>query len=403
MMKFTPFYIYSDNNYISLRDRRASIVAYVCSVLVILLIVNWILIGFLTHTPALIFFQLTMLLFIITGIRFIYQKKLPLGFSLLLISIYIYIMSVSILFEGMGHEIHNKTVYYVVPLLAITQYFAAYLSRKFVIFFSLVCFVSLILYQLSIVEFPPLILLSNMDELDKISQLMVPVTVVIIILILSLLAVDNVTSATNSYNNANDTLNMIMESMLPKDVAYRLQAEGKTFADSIKDCTILFVKIDIPIESESLSNENEINILRHIFEDFEEETEQAGLEKIKTIGSSFMIASGVPQSRSDHCEAAVKLAFKLRDIASEYALQLRIGINSGAAIAGVIGKTKFVYDLWGDTVNVASRLESQGVLGKIQISSTTAEQLDEKTFKLESRGKIFLKGRGYISSYFVED
>ena len=116
-----------------------------------------------------------------------------------------------------------------------------------------------------------------------------------------------------------------------------------------------------------------------------------------------MIASGIPRSRVDHSEAATRLALKLRAIASKYGIQLRIGINSGPAIAGVIGKTKFVYDLWGDTVNVASRLESHGVLGKIQISSTTAEQLNKKSFKLEQRGKVFLKGRGYITSYYVED
>jgi class 3 adenylate cyclase len=124
-----------------------------------------------------------------------------------------------------------------------------------------------------------------------------------------------------------------------------------------------------------------------------------GVEKIKTIGDAFMAAAGVPVARPDHAEALARLALDIQDVVADYnraegtTLSLRIGLHSGAVVAGVIGKTRFLYDLWGDTVNTASRMESHGVPGEVQVSETTAELLRGK-FALVERGVVDVKGKG---------
>jgi class 3 adenylate cyclase len=130
------------------------------------------------------------------------------------------------------------------------------------------------------------------------------------------------------------------------------------------------------------------------------------LEKIKTIGDAYMVAGGLPVPRSDHAEAIAQMALDMqREIAKfqrdgRESLRLRIGINSGPVVAGVIGIKKFIYDLWGDTVNVASRMESQGVPGRIQVTATTYEYLKDK-YLLEERGTTLVKGKGEMTTYWL--
>jgi class 3 adenylate cyclase len=144
-----------------------------------------------------------------------------------------------------------------------------------------------------------------------------------------------------------------------------------------------------------------VRLLDEIFSKFDMLTEEFGLEKIKTIGDAYMVAAGLPEPRADHAKACVGLAFKMREIIREYAdLNVRIGIHSGSVVAGVIGKRKFIYDLWGDTVNIASRMESHGIVDEIQVSSQTAELIKED-FVVKPRGDIVIKGRGLMSVFLV--
>ena len=131
------------------------------------------------------------------------------------------------------------------------------------------------------------------------------------------------------------------------------------------------------------------------------------MEKIKTIGDCYMVAAGVPRRRADHAIVITQLALDLRDYVSSHAfhgrqLQFRMGINSGSLVAGVIGRKKFAYDLWGDTVNTASRMESHGSGGFIQITEDTYD-LIKNDFLCESRGKVDVKGKGEISVWVVTD
>lgn len=200
---------------------------------------------------------------------------------------------------------------------------------------------------------------------------------------------------------ANNMLEELLENMLPKTVSERLRREGKTFADGVTECSVLFVDIvGFTKLSADMQADDLVRMLDDIFSKFDDLTSNAGLEKIKTIGDSYMVAAGIPVPREDHASALVQLAFSLHDVIKGFNLHLRCGINSGYVVAGVIGKKRFVYDLWGDTVNVASRMESQGVVDEIQVTQSTASLIEED-FQLIPRGAIPIKGKGELPVFLV--
>jgi class 3 adenylate cyclase len=149
-----------------------------------------------------------------------------------------------------------------------------------------------------------------------------------------------------------------------------------------------------------------IGILDHLFSSFDALVERHGLEKIKTIGDCYMAAAGVPDPSPDHARRAALLALDMRDavaaspLATQAGVELRIGINSGPVVAGVIGTKRFLYDLWGDAVNTASRMESHGTSGRIQITRATKELLADE-FVCEPRGMILVKGKGEIEAWYL--
>ncbi len=139
---------------------------------------------------------------------------------------------------------------------------------------------------------------------------------------------------------------------------------------------------------------------------FDDLSERHGLEKIKTIGDAYMAVGGLPKPRADHAAAIADMALDMQAAMTRFTTRrgqpigLRIGINTGAVVAGVIGKKKFIYDLWGDTVNIASRMESQGTTGCIQLTSSTYNHLKDK-YILEKRGTLLVKGRGKMTTYWL--
>ena len=162
----------------------------------------------------------------------------------------------------------------------------------------------------------------------------------------------------------------------------------------------------IPAMSSQKSASELVTLLNSLFTRFDLRAEQLGLEKIKTIGDAYMAVGGIPIPRSDHAEIVAEMAIgmfedlKQFNIAHSMNLEMRIGINSGPVVAGVIGFTKFSYDLWGNTVNTASRMESTSVNGRIQISPSSQELL-ANSYLLEERGLMECKGLGQITTYFL--
>jgi len=199
----------------------------------------------------------------------------------------------------------------------------------------------------------------------------------------------------------------LLLNILPKQIADRLKAGERRIADSHAHATVLFADL---VGSTALALELTpdalIGVLNDVFSHIDDLAQRHGVEKIRTIGDNWMGVSGVPLSRADHALAAVRMALDLRDFIERYrtperrSLAVRIGLNSGPLVAGVIGKHKFVYDIWSDTVNTASRMESQGMAGRVQVSETTYA-LVKDDFVCEERGAIDVRGRGPLTTYFV--
>jgi adenylate cyclase len=199
----------------------------------------------------------------------------------------------------------------------------------------------------------------------------------------------------------------LLLNILPRSIADRLKAETRTIADHVNSVSILFADVvDFTPLAERLPPAEVVGVLDHLFSHFDGLAERHGLEKIKTIGDCYMVAAGVPAPRSDHAQALALMALDMQaamrtdDDVRHLGLELRIGINSGPVVAGVIGRKRFLYDLWGDAVNTASRMESHGTSGRIQITRATKELLEDE-FVCESRGTISLKGKGETETWYL--
>jgi len=201
----------------------------------------------------------------------------------------------------------------------------------------------------------------------------------------------------------------LLLNILPPSIAGRLKTDGGTIADGFADVTVLFADIvGFTSLSARLPPERIVEMLNELFCAFDDLADHLGLEKIKTIGDCYMVAGGLPEPRPDHAVAVATMALSMLRTMREFCartgeeMEIRIGIHSGPVVAGVIGKRKFVYDMWGDTVNTASRMESHGKPGAIQISDDCRQLLDGK-FPLVHRGTIEVKGKGKMDTWLLDD
>ena len=199
----------------------------------------------------------------------------------------------------------------------------------------------------------------------------------------------------------------LLLNILPRSIAERLKDDSTRIADQFESASILFADVvDFTPFSERLPASEVVGILDHLFTHFDVLADRYGLEKIKTIGDAYMVAAGVPTPRPDHAQALANMALDMREAMREsddvahLGLELRIGINSGPVVAGVIGRKRFLYDLWGDAVNTASRMESHGTPGEIQVTAATRELLDDE-FELAPRGTVTIKGKGAVETWYL--
>ena len=199
----------------------------------------------------------------------------------------------------------------------------------------------------------------------------------------------------------------LLLNILPEPIAQRLKTEPGVIADAYDSASIMFIDIVgfTPL-SEVLTAHEMVEWLNEVYSAFDSLVQQHAVEKIRTIGDGYMVAAGVPNQRADHAGALAGLALDISAYFSElppvhgHHANFRIGINSGAVVGGVIGTHKFQYDIWGDAVNTAARMESHGVPGRIQITETTHDLIDDG-YLCEPRGPIEIKGKGTMETWFV--
>ena len=199
----------------------------------------------------------------------------------------------------------------------------------------------------------------------------------------------------------------LLLNILPRTIVERMRRGETVIADRVAAATILFADlVDFTSLADRFSPEETVALLGDIFSRFDALAGRHGLEKIKTTGDGYMLAGGLPEERPDHAVAVAKMALAMLDVVETAGriagepLQLRIGLNTGALIAGVLGTHKFVYDVWGDTVNTASRMESHSLPGRIQISAATRAALGDR-YSYEPRGMMDIKGKGRMETYFL--
>jgi adenylate cyclase len=200
----------------------------------------------------------------------------------------------------------------------------------------------------------------------------------------------------------------LLLNVLPKSIANRLKDNDMRIADSHEEVTILFADIvGFTKITASMPPAELVDLLSQIFSRFDALADRHGLEKIKTIGDGYMVVGGAPAARDDHASVIAQLALEMQQELAAFnaqtgkELEMRIGISSGPVVAGVIGTSKFAYDIWGDPVNMASRMEKTGLPGTIQVSDFTYQLLKAK-HKFKSRGLIEVKGKGEVNTYFLK-
>jgi adenylate cyclase len=226
------------------------------------------------------------------------------------------------------------------------------------------------------------------------------------IVIVSLVAMLLLVTFARGRETAQARVEALLLNVLPADIAQRLQSDPNSIADHFDDASILFADVvDFTPLSSRLDAREVVELLDRLFTSFDELVDRYDVEKIKTIGDCYMAAAGVPRQRPDHAQALAALAFEMLECAktclpegSEHDLRLRIGISSGPVVAGVIGRRRFLYDLWGDTVNMASRMESHGTPDAVQITRSTSELLRDD-FVVEPLGLVDVKGKGAVETW----
>jgi urea transport system substrate-binding protein len=201
----------------------------------------------------------------------------------------------------------------------------------------------------------------------------------------------------------------LLLNVLPAEIARQLKARpGGTIAQNFEEVTAVFADIVgfTPLAAR-LSPEQAVELLNEVFSAFDRLTEKHGVEKIKTIGDGYMVVAGAPTPIENHCQVMANLALDMRDWISDLQrddgikLRVRFGMNSGSAMGAVVGTSKFTYDLWGDAINVASRMESTGEPGRIQVAEGAWKRL-KGSYALEPRGSIDVKGKGTMETWFLE-
>lgn len=236
------------------------------------------------------------------------------------------------------------------------------------------------------------------------------ITACTVLMVIVLYALREAARAEAAAEREHERSEALLVNILPATIAGRLKGRKEAvIADKYEEASILFADmVGFTARASDTAPDELVRFLNQVFTDFDRLVERHGLEKIKTTGDAYMVVSGVPLPRPDHAEALAQLALEIRDAAQDLrdphgrSVPIRIGISSGPVVAGVVGTRKFFYDVWGDAVNVASRMETTGSVGKVQVSQETYERLKDD-FVLEACGEIDVRGKGKMRTWFLVD
>ncbi|MBS0519271.1 MAG: HAMP domain-containing protein [Proteobacteria bacterium] len=219
--------------------------------------------------------------------------------------------------------------------------------------------------------------------------------------------VDELSTKNSIIETKNRENEELLLNVLPAPIANRLRGGEQSIADGFAEVSVAFADlVGFTALSSDMPPQNVVTLLNGLFTRFDVAAQELGIEKIKTVGDAYMAVCGLPVPMEDHAERIVRMAIRMVHITREHALEnkvsmkLRVGVNTGPVVAGVIGRSKYIYDLWGDTVNLASRMESGGIPDTIQVTRPVYEKLKDK-FSFESRGLIEVKGKGSVEAWLL--
>ena len=220
--------------------------------------------------------------------------------------------------------------------------------------------------------------------------------------------VDEIHAKNDVIEQKNRENEQLLLNVLPAPIANRLREGELSIADGFAEVTVAFADlVGFTALSSEMPPQNVVALLNGLFSRFDTAAQEIGIEKIKTVGDAYMAVCGLPHPVENHAERMVRMAIRMVHICREHAMEhrvpirLRIGINSGPVVAGVIGKSKYIYDLWGDTVNLASRMESAGLPDSIQVTQAVYDRLKDR-FAFEPRGPLDIKGKGAIEAWLLQ-
>jgi class 3 adenylate cyclase len=384
------------------RNRRAAMYLRVLALVVSLNGVLWLPVSVVLGATVLAAADVALVVTGLAVLWLVHRKRVTLARALLGVAALSEVMLfVAVAYGHPDAEVRLANLWFVA--IAVASYFLFYDVRAlYRDLYGILAFAMFVLYAAGLGPAIPLVNLTA--DVSAIINTLVALSFAVSLFAMMRLFVFELSDAERRLGLAHGRLEQILENMLPKPVADRLRDEGRAFADPVADCSVLFADLVGFTElSRRLPADDVVKLLNRIFSRFDDITEASGLTKIKTIGDGYMVAAGVLAPRADHAPALAALALAMqREMAAFEGLALRVGINSGPVIAGVIGKRGLVYDLWGDTVNVAARMASGGVAGAVQITAATRDRLGE-AFRAEYRGEFEVKGRGTMPTYLLED
>jgi adenylate cyclase len=392
----------ANRQYISIKDQRYYLIGFISSSFGALIHALWIFLFYFLEAPVLAAFNLLSVTVFI-GI-FIFIRKGIFAIAVILAVIEVVIHQVlCVIYIGWDSGFQYYIIFTMVfPFLAVK-------SKKNVLSFFLtgVCIVTFLYLALYFEDATPIYSIHPIAiSLFNYSNILFSMLLIGLCSCYFKISVNKAESALEKEQQRSEDL---LHNILPIPIARRLKNEAKTIADGFNSVTVLFVDIVGFTEfSSNKSPEKLVELLNEVFSIFDDLAIKHNLEKIKTIGDAYMVAAGVPDQGYNDAERIAEFALDLilelekHNKSTRNDLNVRVGINSGPVVAGVIGKMKFIYDLWGDAVNIASRMESHGLTGKIQVSESTFELLSDK-FEFEKREEILVKGKGMMQTYILKE